>query len=139
MTEELKVGVVGESIVVVSKEHTAIAMHSGDVPVYATPALAALLEEAACAAIAPSLEEDKTTVGVRIDIRHLAASPVGAAIRAQARLTQIEGRRLTFRVMAWDETEQIADGHHERMLVDRNRFLQRVGEKGGQDSRTSGE
>jgi predicted thioesterase len=137
MTEELQVGVVGESIDVVRMEHTATAMRSGDVPVYATPALAALLEEAACAAIAPFLDADKTTVGVRIDLRHLAASPIGATIRAQARLTQIEGRRLTFRVMAWDETEQVADGHHERMLVDRTRFLQRVGVKGDPGSKDS--
>lgn len=129
MSTELHAGLVGESSSTVDESNTAISLHSGDVPVYATPAMIAMMEEAAVNAIAPALEADKTSVGVRVDVRHLAASPVGAHVRAQARLALVEGRRLTFKVQAWDGAEQIGDGLHERMIVDREKFLQRTSSK----------
>lgn len=126
---ELHAGLVGESSSTVDESNTAISLHSGDVPVYATPAMIAMMEEAAVNAIAPALEADKTSVGVHVDVRHLAASPGGAHVRAQARLALVEGRRLTFKVQAWDGAEQIGDGLHERMIVDREKFLQRTSSK----------
>jgi fluoroacetyl-CoA thioesterase len=129
VTNELHPGMVGESRSVVTDEMTAATMRSGDVPVFATPAMVALMEEAAVRAIAPALEDGKTSVGVRVDVRHLAATPVGTPVRAQARLTLIEGRRLTFKVQAWDGSEQIGEGIHERMIVEREKFLQRTRNK----------
>lgn len=129
VTNELRAGLVGESRGAVTESMTASSMHSGDVPVFATPAMVALMEEAAVRAIAPVLEAGKTSVGVRMDVRHLAATPVGAPVRAQARLTLVEGRRLTFKVLAWDGSEQIGEGTHERMIVDREKFLQRTAAK----------
>ncbi len=129
MTPPLDVGLVGTAQVMVTHTNTAQAMGSGLVPVYATPALVALLEEAAVNALKPLLEAGKTSVGTRIDISHLAATPIGMIVRAQATLSKVDGRRLVFDVVAHDEAEQIAEGSHERVVVDEQRFLARVQEK----------
>ncbi len=123
---ELRAGVSGEAKGVVTADNTAVAMRSGDVPVFATPALVALMEEAAVAALAPYLAEGQTSVGVQVEVRHLAATPVGAQVRAVARVMLIEGRRVTMRVLAYDEKQSIGEGQHERMIVDRTRFLERA-------------
>lgn len=123
---DLHAGMCGEATVVVDASLLAGAMGSGDVPVFATPALIALMEQAAMAAVAGALEEGKTTVGVHVDVRHLAASPAGRTVRAQARLTLIDGRRLTFRVLAHDGVNEVGEGSHERMIVDREKFVQRT-------------
>ncbi len=123
---ELRAGVSGEAKGVVTADNTAVAMRSGDVPVFATPALVALMEEAAVAALAPYLEAGQTSVGVQVQVRHLAATPVGVPVRAVARVMLIEGRRVTFRVVAYDEKQSIGEGQHERMIVDRARFLERA-------------
>ena len=129
MTPPLDVGLVGTAQGVVTHTNTAPAMGSGLVPVYATPALVALLEEAAVNALKPSLEAGKTSVGTRIEVSHLAATPIGMIVRAQATLSVVDGRRLVFDVVAHDEVERIAEGIHERVLVDGQRFLARVQEK----------
>lgn len=126
---DLRAGILGEATGVVTDSNTALAMHSGDVPLFATPALVALMEEAAVAAIAPYLAEGQTSVGVQVNVRHLAATQVGAAVRAVARLMLIEGQRLTFRVLAYDDKESIGEGQHERMIVDRAKFLTRTAGK----------
>ena len=123
---ELRAGVSGEAKGVVTADNTAVAMRSGDVPVFATPALVALMEESAVAALAPYLEAGQTSVGVQVQVRHLAATPVGVQGRAVARVMLIEGRRVTFRVVAYDEKQSIGEGQHERMIVDRARFLERA-------------
>jgi predicted thioesterase len=124
--ERLRSGLSGEANVVVDESNTAIALGSGSVPVFATPAMAALVEAAAVQAVAEVLGEDQTTVGVHLDLQHLAATPVGLTVRAEARLVNVEGRRLTFRVTAYDDVEQIGIGSHQRMLVDTDRFLART-------------
>ncbi len=129
MTPPLDVGLVGTAQGVVTHTNTAQAMGSGLVPVYATPALVALLEEAAVNALKPLLEAGKTSVGTRIEVSHLAATPIGMIVRAQATLSVVDGRRLVFDVVAHDEVERIAEGIHERVLVDGQRFLARVQEK----------
>jgi predicted thioesterase len=123
---ELRAGIAGEATRAVTKENTAVAMGSGDVAVFATPAMVALMEEAAVAALAPYLAEGQTSVGVHVEVRHLAATPVGAQVRAVARLMLVEGRRVIFRVLAYDDKESIGEGQHERMIVDRARFLDRA-------------
>lgn len=127
--ERLRSGLNGEAAAVVDEYNTALALGSGSVPVFATPAMAALVEEAAVNAVADVLGEDQTTVGVYLDLQHLAATPLGMGVRAEAKLVNVEGRRLTFRVTAFDEVEQIGIGSHQRMLVDTSRFLARTQSK----------
>ena len=129
LKERLRSGLVGETQAVVDATNTALALGSGSVPVFATPAMAALVEAAAVQAVADALNCDQTTVGVYLDLQHLAATPVGMTVRAEARLVQVEGRRLTFRVSAYDEVEQVGVGTHQRMLVDTDRFLSRTAAK----------
>lgn len=126
LKEKLRSGLSGEVTAVVDASNTALALGSGSVPVFATPAMAALVEAAAVKAVADVLSEDQTTVGVSLDLQHLAATPMGLKVRAEARLVQVEGRRLTFRVCAYDDVEQIGAGTHQRMLVDTDRFLART-------------
>ena len=126
LRERLRSGLSGEASVLVDDSNTAIALGSGSVPVFATPAMAALVEAAAVQAVAEVLSDDQTTVGVYLDLQHLAATPTGLTVRAEARLVQVEGRRLTFRVTAYDDVEQIGIGSHQRMLVETDRFLART-------------
>lgn len=126
---DLRAGDVGEATLTVLDSHTAQAQHSGSVPVLATPVMVALMEEAAVNAIAAALPPGKTSVGTHLDVRHLAATPVGVAVRAQARVTLVDNKRITFRVLAWDAVEQIGEGSHERMLVDEEKFLSRTAGK----------
>jgi predicted thioesterase len=130
--ERLRSGLSGQATTVVAEHNTAPALGSGSVPVFATPAMAALVEAAAVQAVADALGEDQTTVGVYLDLQHLAATPIGLTVRAEARLVNIEGRRLTFRVTAYDDVEQIGIGSHQRMLVDTERFLARTLKKQAQ-------
>jgi len=126
VVQELQLGIVGEAGRAVTPELTATRWGSGRVPVLGTPALVALMEQAAVTALEDHLEAGQTSVGVRIDVRHLAATPVGMRVRARAELMAVEGRRLTFRVEAWDEVELVGQADHERVLVDQARFVQRV-------------
>ncbi|WP_119065385.1 thioesterase family protein [Aggregatilinea lenta] len=129
MTDSLAPGLTGERSVTVTADLTARALGSGLVEVYATPSLIALLEAAAVAALDGHLAEGQTSVGTHLDVRHLAATPVGMTVRAQATLREVDGRRLAFDVAAWDDAEQIASGTHERYLVDGARFIQRANAK----------
>ena len=117
------------SVLTVSDAHTAQAMGSGDMPVLATPVMIALMENAAMLAVDQELPEEKTTVGSHIAVTHLKPSPLGAEIFATAELTEVDGRRLTFHVVAMQlspESEDevlIGEGTHVRYIVDRQRFL----------------
>lgn len=119
----------GEAERLVTEEWTAARMGSGTVPVLATPALVAVMEEAAVRALEGHLPPGQTSVGVRIDVRHLAATPLGMRVRARATLVAVEGRRLTFRIEAWDDREKVGEADHERVLVDVERFMERVNAK----------
>ena len=107
----------------------ASAMRSGSLEVFATPALVALMESAACAALDGHLEAGQTSVGVRLEISHLAATPPGVEVRARAELVEVDGRRLVFRVEAFDSQDRIGEGSHERALVDPQRLLARANAK----------
>ncbi len=122
----LRIGLRGRASLRVRREHTAEAWGSGDVPVYGTPSLVALLETAAVNAVAGRLGPGETTVGTWVEVSHLAATPVGAEVWAEAELTAIEGRRLTFTVVAHDHRNKIGEGRHHRMIVSRDRFLARA-------------
>lgn len=112
-----------ESVATVGDGNTAAAMGSGDMPVFATPAMAALMENAAMKAVEGALPEGAATVGTAISISHVKASPVGARITASAELVAVDGRRLVFAVRAWDERGTIGEGSHTRFVVDRGRFM----------------
>ena len=99
---------------------------SGSVPVYGTPAMVALIEAAAVAAIDPALPEGQVSVGFALDVRHLAATPPGERVRARAEVLAVEERKVTFRVQAWDEHALIGEGTHTRYVVDAARFMARV-------------
>ena len=111
---------------VVSGADTAEAMGSGDVPVLATPRLVAWMEAAAVAAIASALPEGSTTVGTRIEVRHTAPTPVGGTVAVTATLVEAAGARLTFRLEASTAGEAVATGSHDRVVVDRARFVERT-------------
>jgi predicted thioesterase len=108
---------------VVSETDTADRWGSGLVPVFGTPGLVGLMEGAAVRALAGYLPPGQTSVGGRIDVRHLAPTPIGMRVRARAELLEVEGRRLVFRVEAWDEVQQIGKAIHERVVVDVERFV----------------
>ncbi|MCX4388316.1 thioesterase [Micromonospora peucetia] len=110
----------------VTDTDTAQAMGSGDVPVLGTPRVLALAEAATVAATAPRLPGGSTTVGTRVELDHRAATRVGRTVVAQARLTAVEGRRLHFEVSVSDGDETVADGRVERVVVDRQRFVERA-------------
>jgi len=120
---DLAPGLVGKVEVVVTEADTAARWGSGLVPVFGTPALVGLMEGAAVQALEGHLPPGRTSVGGRIDVRHLAPTPVGMRVRARAELLEVEGRRLVFRVEAWDETEQIGEATHERFVIDEQRFV----------------
>lgn len=120
-------GLRGEVTLVVSAEDTAIAARSGDVPVLGTPRLVALVEEAAVAALEGELEEGRTTVGMRVQLDHLAPTAVGGEVRAEAVLEKVEGPRLTFTVSAHDGRGLVGVGRVTRVIVSRERFLDKLG------------
>jgi predicted thioesterase len=122
-------GLVGEARTVVSDANLASAFGSGAIDVFATPAMIALMEGAASRAVQSSLPSGSITVGTRVDIRHLAATPLGLEVRARAELVEIDGRRLVFKVEAFDPNEKIGEGTHERAIVDTERLLARARSK----------
>jgi len=123
-------GLSAELNIIVSEADTASRWGSGLVPVYSTPALVGLMEATAVKALDGQLDPAQTSVGVHIDVRHLAATPVGMSVRARAELTVIEGRKLTFRIEAWDAVEKIGEALHERFLIDAEKFVTRARQKG---------
>jgi fluoroacetyl-CoA thioesterase len=125
----LQVGLVGQVERTVDPGMLASAVGSGSLEVLATPWLVALMEAAACAAIQDALGPEQTSVGVHLDVRHLAPTPLGVTVRARAELLATEEGRLRFRVEAFDSHEKIGEGIHERVTVDAKRLMQRAGAK----------
>jgi fluoroacetyl-CoA thioesterase len=129
----LTVGRTGAAEIVVGEEHTAPFVGSGRVRVLATPVMINLMEAAALDAVEKLLPAGHQSLGIRLDVRHYAATPIGMRVRATAELIRIDGRTLDFRVEARDEKEPIGDGLHERVVVNVARFDQRVQDKIGKD------
>jgi len=122
----MNVGVSAVVELAVTAADTAPALGSGDVEVLATPRVLALAEEATVRAVAAELDLGQTTVGTRVELDHLAATPAGRTVRAEARLVEVDGRRLVFDVSAHEGATLIARGRVERVVVDRQRFLDRA-------------
>lgn len=131
---ELKVGLKGATEIVVGTRDTAPHVGSGKIKVLATPVMVNLMEAAALNAVEGLLPAGHQTVGTRLDISHVAATPVGMQVTAHAELVKVDGRRLTFRVSAEDEKETIGEGVHERIIVNVERFDRRTREKAQQKS-----
>lgn len=113
--------------VVISEQHSAITVGSGDLPVLGTPAMIALMEQASVRLVAPHLEEGTSTVGIHLSVEHLKATPMGAKITVSAELTAIEGRKLTFALHAEDEKGAvIGEGTLERFIIDKERFMAKL-------------
>lgn len=132
MSHVLEPGVIGQAEITAGPGNLASDLGSGFVRVFSTPTMIALMETAAGTSVESLVGEGKTTVGVRVDIRHLAATPPGMKIVAGSKLVKIDGKILTFEVWADDDRERIGEGIHERAVVDRARFVQKV------DSKASG-
>lgn len=125
----LTTGAVGEAAVAVTADNTAERFGNKGAAVFATPLLVALMEQAAIAAIKPYLDAGQGSVGTRVEISHLAATPVGMTVRARAELTEIAGKKLTFAVEAYDDREKVGEGRHERYIIDNAKFMARVADK----------
>ena len=123
---EITVGMKGEVSTCVEREDTAKEVGSGSLLVYATPCMVALMEGAACEAIAAAIPEEKTTVGIELNISHLSATPVGLEVRAEAEVTAVEKNIITFTVTAYDEAGKIGEGTHKRCLVPIQKFLDKA-------------
>lgn len=123
---EITVGMKGQASTLVEREDTAYEVGSGSLLVYATPCMVALMEGAACEALAAALPEDKTSVGTQLQIRHMSATPVGLEVRAEAEITQVDGNTVTFQVTAYDESGKIGEGLHQRAIVSSQRFLDKA-------------
>ena len=123
----LEQGLSARSIATVTADNTAASMGSGDLPVFATPAMVALMENAAMQAVAGELPEGATTVGAEMNVTHIKPSGLGAAVTATAVLTAVEGRKLTFNVGARDAEGMIGEGVHVRYVVERARFMEKAG------------
>jgi predicted thioesterase len=134
---QLRPGLVGAADLRVGVEHTAPSIGSGAIPVLGTPVMINLMEGAALAAVEHLLPAGHQSLGIHLDVRHIAATPIGMRVRATAELTHVEGRTLTFRVEARDEREVIGDGTHQRVVVNVARFDQRVQAKAGESPSAS--
>ena len=131
LPDELKAGLSGTAEIVVGTRDTAPHVGSGKIGVLATPIMVNLMEAAALAAVERFMPPGYQTVGTHLDVKHFAATPVGLRVRAQADLTKVEGRTLTFRIHAEDEREKIGEGVHERLIINVERFDVRMQKKLG--------
>ncbi len=127
MLQELKPGLTGTAETVVRETNTALAMGSGSLHVFATPSMIALMEQAACNAVAACLDEESTSVGTLVNITHDAATALGKKVTATATLVEVQGRKLVFEVTAADEDKQIGKGTHERFIVNKEKFMAKLG------------
>lgn len=125
----LEAGIRGEQKVEVVYENTATAVGSGVLEVFATPCMLALMEKTACDSIIPYLDEGWGSVGTQVDIKHVAATPIGMTVRCESELVEVDGRRLVFTVKAYDDAGLIGEGTHERFLVNNEKFQNKADAK----------
>ena len=123
---EITVGMKGEVSTLAEREDTAREVGSGSLLVYATPCMVALMEGAACEAIEEAMNDSTTTVGTELNIQHLSATPVGLEVRAEAVVTAVEGKVITFEIRAYDEAGEIGKGTHKRVVVNSQKFLEKA-------------
>lgn len=127
----LEVGIKGKESIVVTQENTAESVGSGMLPVFATPAMAALMEKTAALSVAEHLADGEGTVGISLNIRHLAATPVGLTVECESELIEIDRKRLVFTLRVSDGKEVIGDGTHERFIINNEKFMLKANAKKG--------
>lgn len=125
----IEIGLKGRAETIVTTENTATAIGSGLVPVFATPHMVALMENAAYTSLTPHLNEGEGSVGTHLDVAHSAATPVGMKVWAESVVTCVEGRKVTFQVRAFDERGEIGSGTHERFIINGEKFLAKAQSK----------
>lgn len=125
----IECGIKGTAEIEVSAAELAVNVGSGSLDVFATPAMIMLMEKAACSCLDDFLENDETTVGTALDVRHISATPLGMKVSAEALLTEINGREFTFNVTASDEAGKIGEGIHKRFLVYGEKFMAKTNSK----------
>ncbi len=123
---EITVGLKAEVATLVETADTALEVGSGSLRVYATPCMAALMEGAACEALEGCLGEDQTTVGIELNLKHVAATPVGMEVRAEAEVTAVDGKIITFAITAYDEAGKIGEAEHKRAIINSQKFLDKT-------------
>ncbi|RKD33880.1 thioesterase family protein [Thermohalobacter berrensis] len=129
MEFNLKEGLKATVEKVVTENDTAAKFGSGDIKVFATPMMIGLMENAALKAVDKELGKEHATVGIHLDVKHIAATPIGMKVTAKAELTKIEGKKLYFKVEAYDEKEKIGEGTHKRYIINVDKFLNSIENK----------
>lgn len=119
----MQTGITGKQTITVTEDKTAAAMGSGTLLVFATPAMIALMENTAYKSVADALEEGQGTVGTRMDVRHVAATPAGMDVTCETKLIEVDRKRLVFEVKAYDVTGVIGEGTHERFIIENEKFM----------------
>lgn len=122
----MEVGIKGKQTIVVTRDRTAEAMGSGTLPVYATPAMIAFMENTASNSVSGELAEGEGTVGTRIDVKHVSATPVGMEVTCETELVEVDRKRLVFAVKAFDGAGLIGEGTHERFIITNEKFMERA-------------
>ena len=125
----IEIGLKGRAETEVNESNTALTMGSGDLRVFATPCMVALMEKSAAGSIAPLLDEGQSSVGTKVEITHDAATPVGMKVWAESEVVAVEGRKVTFKVEAFDEAGKIGGGTHERFIIAAEKFVSKVYDK----------
>lgn len=125
----IEIGTPGFAEALVEEADTAKTVGSGDLLVYATPCMVALMEGAAYESIAPYLAEGESSVGTKMEVSHLSATPVGMSVRAESVVTAVDGRKITFSITAFDEAGEIGKATHERVIIKAERFLEKTYDK----------
>ena len=119
----MEIGIVGNQTILVTEELTAKHLGSGELAVYATPCMIALMENASANSLLPYLAGDEGSVGTHLNVAHSAATPIGMKVWAESTVTAVEGKKITFDVVAYDEAGEIGRGTHERFIIKPEKFL----------------
>lgn len=125
----MKTGIRGEQMIIVTEQQTAKYLGSGELAVFATPCMIALMENTAYKSVQPFLDPGQGTVGTLLNVKHLAATPVGMEVRCETKLIEIDRKRLVFEVEAFDACGLIGEGTHERFIIDNQKFMQKANGK----------
>ena len=125
----MEIGIIGKGEIVVTKDVTAAAIGSGMVDVFATPMMISLMENTCAKSVASHLQADESTVGTLVNVSHCAATPIGMKVYCESELIEIDRRKLTFKVTAYDERGLIGEGLHERFIIDSKKFQAKINSK----------
>lgn len=125
----MEIGIIGKGEIVVTKDVTAAAIGSGMVDIFATPMMISLMENTCAKSVASHLQADESTVGTHVNVSHCAATPIGMKVYCESELIEIDRRKLTFKVTAYDERGLIGEGLHERFIIDSKKFQAKINSK----------